>query len=55
MTVHLVDGNTVPFPTANRYVTDEHNNLELFAGCETPLGLFAAGAWVRVEIHAERD
>lgn len=55
MTVHFLDGSSVEFPTAIRYVTDEHNNLELFAGRDEPLGLFAAGGWVRVEIHAERD
>jgi hypothetical protein len=49
--VHTTNG-TVEFPSAIRYATDEHNNLELFTGSsgDQILGLFHAQEWERVEI-----
>lgn len=47
--VHTADEQCVEFGEGRRYVTDEHNNLEVMTS-NTPLGCFAAGFWIRVEV-----
>lgn len=49
ITVHCSDGEGYLFEGASRYVTDEHNNLEVMAA-QSPVGCFTAGFWLRVEV-----
>lgn len=51
MKIHTPDGVS-DFPSATRYATDEHNNLEVFTGSEgdRPLHLYRADRWLEVEV-----
>lgn len=59
--VYTLDGERIEFLSANRFRTDEHNNLELLAGQAnnpTAVGCFNEANWLRVlveEVLVEED
>lgn len=52
--VYTVDLEKIEFPGANRFRTDEHNNLEILTGVTanpTCVGCFNEGNWLRVLVE----
>lgn len=52
ITVYDSDGQEREFPDATRFATDEHNNLELWAGSkgEQLICVYRRDNWSRVEV-----
>lgn len=57
MIVIHTETETVPYGTATRFSTDEHNNLCVWGGKKTDmlLAVFHAGMWERVEVDDDED
>lgn len=56
--VYTEDGERIECPDANRYKTDEHNNLEVLCGPENrpqPVACFNADWWMRVLVEGGDD
>ena len=53
--VEAVDSSTIEFDTATRFSTDEHNNLEIWAGPQGDklVQVFAEGVWRTVGVDDE--
>lgn len=54
--VYTLDEERVEFPGANRWKTDEHNNLDIMAGSQNnpdALGCFNRDNWIRVLVEGE--
>ncbi len=53
--VGVDDGDVVEFDAATRFSTDEHNNLQIFAGREGDrlIQVFAEGCWSTVGVERE--
>lgn len=52
--VHSPDGESHDFPSANRFKTDEHNNLELLKGAQNApeyVACFNTAGWDRVVVE----